>query len=223
LTTRARREREKEERRQSILQAARETFFEEGFYRATVDSVAERAEVSKGTVYLYFDSKEALLAALLLEGLDTLLQTLEAACPPDEPLAAEERLQRIGWAYLQFFHHEPQYFRLLVAMSRGRFRDTVTPELYQEVLEASMEGLDYVVKAVEQGVAEGTFACCDARQAAAVLWATLNGILELMDHPLRQEMVGVKPEVLYHAAMDTVIRGLRYNPTGPDRETAGGA
>jgi len=110
-----------------------------------------------------------------------------------------------------------------VAMSRGRFRDTVTPELYQEVLEASMEGLDYVVKAVEQGVAEGTFACCDARQAAAVLWATLNGILELMDHPLRQEMVGVKPEVLYHAAMDTVIRGLRYNPTGPDRETAGGA
>ena len=69
MTTRARREREKQERRRSILRAARETFFQNGFHHATVDSVAERAEVSKGTVYLYFESKESLLAHLLLDGL----------------------------------------------------------------------------------------------------------------------------------------------------------
>ncbi|HEC36028.1 MAG TPA: TetR family transcriptional regulator, partial [Anaerolineae bacterium] len=49
LATRARREREKEERRQSILRAAREALLEEGFYRITMDGIAERAEVSKGT------------------------------------------------------------------------------------------------------------------------------------------------------------------------------
>ncbi len=209
MTTRARREREKEERRQTILRAARDVFFEEGFHRATVDSIAERAEVSKGTVYLYFESKESLLAHLLLEGLELLLKHLEEAYAPDRVLDAEERLRRLGWAYIQFFQREPLYFRFLMAVDRGRFRETVSPHTYRQVLEASLEGLNWVVRAIEQGIAEGRFHCCDARQAAATLWAALNGVLELMAHPLRQEMVGVAPDVLYRTAIETVIRGLR--------------
>ncbi|HUX75288.1 MAG TPA: TetR/AcrR family transcriptional regulator [Anaerolineae bacterium] len=209
MTTRERREREKEERRQSILGAAREVFFEHGFYRATVDSVAERAEVSKGTVYLYFESKETILAHLLLEGLDELIQELEQAYAMDRVIPADERLRRLGWAYLQFFQREPRYFRFLTAMDRGQFREAVTPEVYQEVLEASLEGLNWAVRAVEQGIEDGVFDCCDARQAAATLWAILNGALQLMEHPLRREMLGVGREALYQAALETVIRGLR--------------
>ncbi len=208
MTTRARREREKEERRQSILRAAHTVFFEHGFHRATVDDVAEQAEVSKGTVYLYFESKETILAHLLLEGLSELVQELEQACAVGESLPADERLRRLGWAYFDFFQREPLFFRFLMAMDRGRFRDTVTPEVYQQVSEASVEGLDWVVRAVEQGIEDGLFLCCDARQAAATLWATLNGVLELMNHALRREMVGVSTEVLYRTAIETVLGGL---------------
>lgn len=209
LTTRARREREKEERRHSILQAAREVFLEKGFFRATMDDVAERAEVSKGTLYLYFESKETLLAHLLLEGLDALCSYLEEAFAPDRPLTAEERLRRIGWAYLRFFQDEPHYFRFLMAANGERFREAVTPEMYQEVLQASMEGLNLVVQAIEQGVREGVFHCRDPRQAAAILWALFNGVLELMSHPLRRDMIGVSTETLYRTALDAFIRGLR--------------
>jgi len=212
VTTRARREREKEERRQSILRAARTVFFEHGFHGATVDNVAERAEVSKGTVYLYFESKETILAHLLLEGLDELVGELEEAFAAGDPLPADERLRRLGWAYLRFFQQEPTYFRFLMAMDRGRFRETVTPDLYREVLEASMEGLNWAVRAVEQGIEDGVFMRCDVRQAAATLWATLNGVLELMEHPLRREMLGVEREALYRAAIETVIQGLRVTP-----------
>ena len=212
MTTRARRKREKEERRQSILRAAREVFFENGFHRATVDDIAERAEVSKGTVYLYFESKETILAHLLLGGLCELVGELEQAHEAEGTLTADERLRRLGWAYLQFFQREPLYFRFLMAMDRGRFREAVTPQVYQEVLEASMEGLNWAVRAVEQGIESGVFGCCDARQAAATLWATLNGVLELMEHPLRREMVGVEREALYQAALETVIRGLQAAP-----------
>jgi len=212
VTTRARREREKEERRQSILRAARAAFFEHGFHRATMDNVAERAEVSKGTVYLYFESKEAILARLLLEGLDELIEELEQAYAADESIRADERLRRLGWAYFRFFQREPLYFRFLMAMDRGRFQETVTPQVYQEVLEASLEGLSWVIRAVEQGIEDGILGCCDARQAAATLWAILNGGLELMEHPLRREMVGVERESLYQAALETVIRGLRATP-----------
>jgi TetR/AcrR family transcriptional regulator len=212
VTTRARRKREKEERRQSILQAAREVFFENGFHRATVDDVAERAEVSKGTVYLYFESKETILAFLLLEGLDELVEKLEQAYAASEPLAADERLRRLSIAYLRFFREDPEYFRLLMAMDRGRFQDSVTPEIYQQVLSASLDGLDWVAKAIRQGVDEGIFRCCDAQQAASILWATMNGVLELMEHPLRREMIGVGRAVLYQSAFETVVRGLQTDP-----------
>jgi TetR/AcrR family transcriptional regulator len=212
VTTRARRKREKEERRQSILQAAREVFFENGFHRATVDDVAERAEVSKGTVYLYFESKETILAFLLLEGLDELVEKLEQAYAASEPLAADERLRRLSIAYLRFFREDPEYFRLLMAMDRGRFQDSVTPEVYQQVLSASLDGLGWVAKAIQQGVDEQAFRCCDAQQAASILWATLNGVLELMEHPLRREMIGVGRAVLYQAAFETIVRGLQTDP-----------
>jgi len=209
VTTRARREREKEERRQSILKAAREVFFENGFHRATVDDVAGQAEVSKGTVYLYFESKETILAHLLLEGLDKLIEELEHAYTAGEPLPADERLRRLSQAYLRFFEREPEYFRLLMAMDRGRFRESVTPEVYQKVLSASLEGLGWVAKAVQQGIDEGAFRCCDVRQAASILWATMNGVLQLMEHPLRREMVGVDRRSLYQTALAVMIEGLQ--------------
>jgi len=212
VTTRARREREKEKRRQSILQAARDVFFENGFHRATVDNVAERAEVSKGTVYLYFESKETILAHLLLEALDELIKELEQAYVAAESLPADEQLRRLGQAYLHFFKEEPECFRLLMAMDRGRFQDSVTPEIYEQVLSASLEGLGWVMKTIQQGIDEEVFHCCDVRLAASTLWAMLNGVLELMNHPLRREMVGMEREALYQAALETVIQGLRSAP-----------
>ena len=209
MSTSARREREKRQRRRSILQAAREMFFENGFHHATVESVAERAEVSKGTVYLYFASKESLLAHLLLEGLENLVSELERAHAATIDLAADEQLRALARAYLDFFDRDPQYFPFLMAMDRGRFQEAVPPELYQEILEASLEGLTLAVGVVENGIAEGVFARADAQRAACVFWASLNGVLQLMEHPLRREIVGVDKAVLYESTIDTVIRGLK--------------
>src|SRR3990172_4634377 len=96
--TASRREREKAQRREDILQAAREVFFTRGINHATVDEIAEQAEVSKGTVYLYFDTKETILAHLLLEGLQLLVDDLGAAFAPAEALSAPERIHRLAAA-----------------------------------------------------------------------------------------------------------------------------
>lgn len=212
MTTRARREREKKERRQSILQAAREVFFENGFHSATMDSVAERAEVSKGTVYLYFKSKDSILALMLLEGLGELVEGLEQAYAAEEPLPADERLRRLAWAYLDFFQREPQFFPFLMAMDRGQFQEAIPSHVYQKILEASLEGLNLAVRAIEQGSAEGLFEYRDAQEAASIFLATMNGVLQLMGHSLRREMVGMDREALYRAAFEMVIRGLQAAP-----------
>jgi len=203
--TASRREREKARRREDILQAAREVFFERGIHHATVDEVAEQAQVSKGTVYLYFDTKETILAHLLLEGLEKLVGDLEAAFAPDESRSAPERIRSLAGAYLKFYQTYPSYFHLISAFDRGPFQESISPELYAQVLMRSLRGLEWVVRAVEQGRAEGTLRIDDARHVASVFWAGLNGVLVLLDHPLRREMVASDLESLYAAMTDVLL------------------
>ena len=209
--TASRREREKAQRRDDILQAAREVFFERGIHHATVDEVAEQAEVSKGTVYLYFDTKETILAHLLLEGLEKLVNHLEAAFAPADSHSALDRIHRLAAAYLKFFQTYPSYFHLISAFDRGRFQAAISPELYTQILTRSLRGLEWVVRAVEQGRAEGTLRVRDTRQAASVLWAGLNGVLVLLNHPLRREIVASDIESLYTAMTDVLMKGLSVN------------
>jgi AcrR family transcriptional regulator len=209
--TASRREREKAKRRDDILHAAREVFFERGIHHATVDEVAEQAEVSKGTVYLYFDTKETILAHLLLEGLERLVADLEAAYAPAESMPALDRMRRLSRAYMSFFQTYPSHFHLMSAFDRGQFQMSISAELYGQVLTRSLRGLEWVVRAVEQGRAEGTLKVGDARHAASLIWAGLNGVLVLLNHPLRREIVETDLGTLYDGMLETLIRGLSVN------------
>jgi len=210
--TTGRREREKAKRREDILQAARDVFFSDGIRQATIDDVAAHAEVSKGTVYLYFESKEAILAHLVLEGLDILSGHLEAAYAPQKDLAADERVRRLSRAYLKFSKTQPQYFRLLMAFDRGQFRERVPAPLYQQVSERSLQSLSWVERAFEQGRADGQFDTSDSRRAAGVLWASLNGVMFLLDHPLRQEILGISLDTLFDSTLELLLRGMETRP-----------
>lgn len=207
--TASRREREKAQRRDDILRAAREVFFTRGLHAATVDDVAAEAEVSKGTVYLYFDTKETILAHLLLDGLDTLIKDLETAFCADQPLDAPTRLRQLATAYLKFFQHNPEYYRMIMAFDRGQFQAAVDPEIYQQVYFRSLRGLEWVVRAVEQAQAEGVISMTDTRHAASVLWAGLNGVLVLLSHPLRADIVATDLESLYETMSEVLINGLK--------------
>jgi AcrR family transcriptional regulator len=218
LSTAERRAREKAQRRREILDAARQEFFERGFHRPTVDDVAARAEVSKGTIYLYFVSKEEILAHLLLEGLDLLLARMEAvpdrsASNPEPPLAApsvaEEHLRAQATAYLDFCQSNPSYFRLIMAFDRGRFEEAISHELYQQVLDNSLRGLALVAQTIEAGKEAGVFHVADPWQAAGSTWAALNGVLVLMAHPLRRQMLRSDVETMFQATLDLVLRGLK--------------
>jgi AcrR family transcriptional regulator len=79
------RERKKEQKRERLQQAAFELFAARGFDHVTVDEVAEHAEVSKSTLFRYFETKEDLLLANSREHRDALLAAL-AARPADEPV-----------------------------------------------------------------------------------------------------------------------------------------
>jgi len=209
MSTAERRNREKARRQREILAAARQVIFAKGIHRATVDDVATAAELSKGAIYLYFESKESILAHLLLEGLETLLQELRSAYAPREPLAAAERIRRLAHAYLRFAQDHPNDFRLLMALDRGGYRDRVSPELYQRLLSESLHGLELVTEAVRQGLEEGDFTTDSPRQTAGALWAALHGVLMLMGHSLRRQMLSMELEPMFEATLELQLRGLQ--------------
>ena len=209
MGTSERREREKAQRRREILDAARQEFFERGFHRPTVGDVAARAEVSKGTIYLYFESKETILAHLLLEGLELLLSEMEAAYDPQSLSPVEPALRALTNAYLNFCQSHPNYFRLIMAFDRGRFEESISGELYEQVLDRSLRGLDLLARTIAAGKEPGVFCVDDPWQAAGSVWAALNGVLVLMAHPLRRRMLKSDLETMFQATLDLVIRGLR--------------
>ncbi len=79
IKIRARREEDKQERRRAILQAAERLAATVPFGEVKVADVARRARLAKGTVFLYFPTKEALFLALLQDGLGAWLDELDAA------------------------------------------------------------------------------------------------------------------------------------------------
>src|SRR6266567_5503938 len=88
MGTKQRRERERQEIRQSILSAARQIAVEEGWQAVTTRKVAERIEYSQPTIYEYFENKEAMLLALLRSGYQQLVTVMqEAFASTDDPEA----------------------------------------------------------------------------------------------------------------------------------------
>lgn len=203
-----RRGQERARRKQEILQVARAVFAESGFDRATVDAVAHRAEIGKGTIYLYFANKEAILAELVLQALNELGLRLQAASDQCSLLHPDQRLHAMADAYLAFAQNVPDYFRLLNAYDHGSFQTGISAELRAQIVAESNRTLELVAQAIADGMALGLFAPGDARQLAGVIWAALNGARALMAHPVRRELIATDAIGLYRATLTLCLRGL---------------
>ncbi|HUT37513.1 MAG TPA: helix-turn-helix domain-containing protein [Planctomycetota bacterium] len=120
MGTRERREREKQQRREAILDAARRLFWERGYERATMPQIAETAELAPGTLYLYFQNKQALYAELLIEGYERLAEHLRQAIQGDA--SPRQQADALVDAFLGFAREHPEYFDIIffVVQREGR-------------------------------------------------------------------------------------------------------
>jgi AcrR family transcriptional regulator len=106
------------ERRAQILRAARAIFIERGYLAARVEDVAKRANLSKGAVYFYFDSKRAIFDALVEEEHAVTIGFLEEADRDTRPAAV--KLVDLGRKYLDYFaglKTPPRFFLLMSEMA----------------------------------------------------------------------------------------------------------
>lgn len=107
---RERREREREETRARILDAARELFVAEGYDSVTMRRIAEKIEYSPTAIYFHFRDKETLLNELCAADFLTLAQQFQKIARIADPI---ERLRRAGHAYVQFGIDNPNHYRMM--------------------------------------------------------------------------------------------------------------
>jgi len=99
------------DKRHEIIEAALDLIVEHGFHGASMAMVAEKADVGAGTIYHYFESKEALINELYQELEENVMVTLQEGYPISKPI--RERFIHIGTALLKYFVAHPLYFRYI--------------------------------------------------------------------------------------------------------------
>ena len=206
----ARRERERTARREAILDAAQELIAEEGYYGMRMDSVAEAAELSKGTLYLYFENKDALCAAVATRLLDALIPSIESALQTAS--SGLDAVRQLLQNYHDFTQDNPHHFRFAMAwLSAGERMDDST-EAFQIYRGRVGHMLSMGVAALKQGQADGSIrADIDPLPFAMQLWTSFFGVVmvALNKEGMAQRIpVPVDLDQLVPLHLDIVVRSL---------------
>jgi AcrR family transcriptional regulator len=165
-----RREREREEVRRKILDAARDLFATEGYANVTMRKVAEAIEYSPTTIYGHFEDKDDLVEALCHEDFARLLAVFDGQDVPADPL---ERIRMLGRGYAQFAQQNPNHYRFM-------FMTPAQCEHPHDPSDPGQQSFSRLLAAVERAKAEGRLRPVDPMLVSQVLWASLHGAVSLL-------------------------------------------
>ncbi|CAG9193343.1 Transcriptional regulator, TetR family [Paraburkholderia sabiae] len=173
-----RKTRQKQELRERILDAARRIVMREGFGALSMRKIADAIEYSPATLYLHFESRDAIARALCAEGYAQLLATFEPLVAIADPA---ERLKAIGRAYVAFGVAHPETYRLIfmedpsytgAALVGGEGADAAE-KADDAAFRLMVESIDALK---EEGRLRGA---PDSLVCAEAFWATMHGIVAL--------------------------------------------
>jgi AcrR family transcriptional regulator len=191
MGTKQRREREKLERRKNILGTARKLFWQKGFQKTTMPEIAETVELAPGTLYLYFQSKEAIYLELLLEGYDMLIMRLRRKNNPNA--SPKERTKALIREFFKFAVNNPEYFDIIFFVLQKEFgstRDSWFENSQIERLEAKEKEC---IRLASEAVSSGQNTPKNENFVQA-LWSMLAGIVFFWRRSERKELEKIMSE-----------------------------
>lgn len=172
-----RREREKQDRRDSILDAAEQIFFAKGFEKSSMDEIARTAQLSRALLYVYFKDKAAIMRGLMLRAGEALRDRFAEAIGRS-PVGAEQ-IEHIGRAYYRFSIEMPDYFDVLTQAST--FEHLAEEDEQTAALQACAgEAMNMMIVALHTGVADGSLSrerVADPVMTAFYLRGALHGVI----------------------------------------------
>ncbi len=170
-----RKERERERRRQQIMLAARRVFSNKGFNRATMEDIAREAELSPGTLYLYFKNKEELYASLSLRILSYINMRLEEVSDRQED--AVQRLTRLIGAMQDVYEFDPLIIINMFHLQSSETLRRLSSELKSEIETSSRRALNTIADVFRDGIASGRYIDRHPVALADIFWSLFSGVV----------------------------------------------
>ena len=168
-----RKEREREEMRRRILDAALRLFLEQGFEKTSIRGIAEAIEYSPATIYLYFKDKNALLFALHQEAFQKMTAELGQVITVKDSF---ERLIAMGRNYIKYALENPEMYDLMFVMTAPM----ETLECRDEIWEDGQKSFCMLQTVVEDCITNGYFKQeTHVETASLTIWAYMHGLVTI--------------------------------------------
>jgi AcrR family transcriptional regulator len=204
-----RKEREKQRRRNDILDAAEKVFFSGEFKDATVDDVAAEAELSKATLYLYFESKEDMYFAVHMRGMGRLGEMFKKVATGEDK--GIEKIRAIGRAYYEFSKKYPDYSRAMIHFEKKVCVLGDKADLAAQMHDTGQSILGIVQEAIRAGIEDGSVRpTLEPQKTALLLWAQSDGVINLI-HGMGEHLEdchGTGADELMEASFDLLSLAL---------------
>ncbi len=197
-------------RRQQIMDAAKKVFASKGFGVATVENIAEEAEVSPATIYLYFKNKDELFASLNLGMLEALIDKVENV-RDQKKLSSEKKIMALEKALYEVYLTDPlNVVNVLRFQSKERLRN-LSPELASRIRDYTQKYMKAIAEIFENGVQEGIFLDRHPAAFADTVWSLFAGLVLLEDTKkgLNQGKDLLEPTL--ELALEIISRGIKKN------------
>ena len=203
-----RKQREKKLRRGQIMDAAKKVFSAKGFNRATMEEIASEAELSPGTLYLYFKNKEELHTSLSINILQFLTRELKSFVDRDD-MGAEEKLHALKDAFIMVYEHDPLVLINLFHLQSGETLKNLSGDALESIKKTSAEALSTITSIVKEGIEQGVFVERHPVALADILWATYSGVVLWVDSKrlLNNDKDFVKQTL--EMAFEIIVQGLK--------------
>lgn len=198
MGSKQRREREKEELRQEILDAARDLFITEGYENVSMRRIAEKIEYSPTTIYLYFKDKADLLFNICEQTFTKLAEKSESILKEDiDPV---EKLKKIGRGYIEYGLRNPNQYRVtFMAPHENVQREEYGDSMGKRAFALLREGF-------QECIAKGRFREIDPEAGSQVLWCMIHGVASLLITHTKFPWVGKSR--LMDTLFDTMLEGF---------------
>jgi AcrR family transcriptional regulator len=198
-----RKEREREEMRKLILDAAQTLFLANGYEKVSLRNIADAIEYSPATIYLYFKDKNELLFALHQRGFVKMVQEFQPLQLINDPF---EKLVEMGRAYIRFAVENPELFDLMFIMNAPM--DKLDKEDWVE----GDQAFGLLMQVVQECMDTGIFKKHNVQSTAMMIWSSIHGYTALF---LRKRLgmfaecdVPVIMDEAFNLFCETLRRGL---------------
>jgi len=173
-----RREREKRSRQDLAIKAAMELYDEEGYHAITMEKIAERSELSRAALYLYFNTKDEIFISGIVAHTSYFEGILQELYDNKESWK-EKLLERLWECFRILYQKNPVIFNASLYFNQNDIIRNLSEELRARLYESGSRVVKLQHKIIEYGVNEGIFIQCNPMTLSEVIWSCFLGITQL--------------------------------------------